>query len=205
MKEVYELKVGDKIEIYKYLPASDYWGASYDAVIKNNSTCIFTIYRAHYSVYNKDYCFQIVEGWYRCALYFTSSVASGPQNIQYHLADADNNLTYTGISGTGSYMWGAQFENGNVLGPYRATTTTGFTTGSMLDQMKFNLKNTGSFSGSYFGNWNGGYSGNKPDGVSAYMSTGLNASTQLATSSNSITYYSRTDSSGSYTDIGALS
>jgi hypothetical protein len=141
-------------------------------------------------------------GWYRCALYFTSSVASGPQNIQYHLADTNNNLTYTGISGTGSYMWGAQFENGNVLGPYRSTTATGFTTGSMLDQMKFNLKNTGSFSGSYFGNWNGGYSGNKPDGVSAYINTGLNISRSLVETNIALSIYSTTNSTKEAWDIG---
>lgn len=132
-------------------------------------------------------------GWYRCALYFTSSVASGPQNIQYNLADANGNLSYAGVAGTGSYLWGAQFENGNVLGPYRATTTVGFTTGSMLDQMKFNLKNTGSFSGSYFGNWNGGYSGNKPDGVSAYMDTNYNPSVSGQLNSAHLSHYSRTN------------
>jgi hypothetical protein len=135
----------------------------------------------------------IGSGWYRCALYFTSSVASGPQNIQYHLADANNNLTYTGISGTGSYMWGAQFENGNVLGPYRATTTSGFTTGSMLDQMKFNLKNTGSFSGSYFGGWNPGYGGNRPNGTTGYMDTNFAPASNLTLSSAHNSVYLRTN------------
>jgi hypothetical protein len=132
-------------------------------------------------------------GWYRCALYFTSSVASGPQNIQYNLADANGNLSYAGVAGTGSYLWGAQFENGNVLGPYRATTTVGFTTGSMLDQMKYNLKNTGSFSGSYVGGWLPGYSGNKPNGVNGYMDSGLNPSASLSLNSNHLSYYSRTN------------
>jgi hypothetical protein len=99
-------------------------------------------------------------------------------------------------------MWGAQFENGNVLGPYRATTTSGFTTGSMLDQMKFNLKNTGSFSGSYFGNWNGGYSGNKPDGVSAYINTGLNISRSLVETNIALSIYSTTNSTKEAWDIG---
>jgi len=114
-------------------------------------------------------------GWYRCALYFTSSVATGPQNIQYHLADTNGNLSYAGVAGTGSYLWGAQFENGNVLGPYRATTATGFTTGSMLDQMKFNLKNPAdtdaAFRLTYSGSWNAGYSGNKGNGINAWVST----------------------------------
>jgi hypothetical protein len=144
-------------------------------------------------------------GWYRCALYFTSSVASGPQNIQYNLADANGNLSYAGVAGTGSYLWGAQFENGNVLGPYRATTATGFTTGSMLDQMKYNLKNTGSFSGSYFGGLNPGYSGNKPDGVTGYMNTGLNISSSLLLNSTHLSYYSRTATTGLQSEIGAYS
>jgi hypothetical protein len=142
-------------------------------------------------------------GWYRCALYFTSSVASGPQNIQYNLADANGNLSYAGVAGTGSYLWGAQFENGNVLGPYRATTTVGFTTGSMLDQMKFNLKNTGSFSGSYVGNWNSGYSGNKPDGVTTYMNTNLSVSNTLSTSSTHLGFYSRTNVNAAQFDMSA--
>jgi hypothetical protein len=142
-------------------------------------------------------------GWYRCALYFTSSVASGPKNIEYHLADTNGNLTYAGVLGTGSYLWGAQFENGNLVGPYRATTTVGFTTGSMLDQMKYNLKNTASFSGSYVGGWTPSYTGNKPNGSTGYMNTSFNPSAQLTTGSHSITYYSRTESTGSFTEIGA--
>jgi hypothetical protein len=134
-------------------------------------------------------------GWYRCALYFTSSVASGPQNIQYHLADTNGNLTYAGVLGTGSYLWGAQFENGNLVGPYRATTTVGFTTGSMLDQMKFNLKNSAdtdaAFRLTYSGSWNGGYSGVKPDGITAWASTKLTPSTDLPLNSTHFSLYLR--------------
>jgi hypothetical protein len=134
-------------------------------------------------------------GWYRCALYFTSSVASGPQNIQYNLADANGNLSYAGVAGTGSYLWGAQFENGNVLGPYRATTATGFTTGSMLDQMKYNLKNSADtdagFRLTYSGSWNAGYSGNKGDGVTAYADTKLNMSSSLNYTSWGLGSYNR--------------
>jgi hypothetical protein len=152
-------------------------------------------------------------GWYRCALYFTSSVASGPQNIQYNLADANGNLSYAGVAGTGSYLWGAQFENGNVLGPYRATTATGFTTGSMLDQMKYNLKNSAdtdaAFRTVFTGVWNPGYSGNRPDGLTAVGDTKLNASASLANGNSHITLYTRTNTArttgGSYneSDFGA--
>jgi hypothetical protein len=132
-------------------------------------------------------------GWYRCALFYTASSA-GAKNQHIHLADANGNYNYTGAATTGSYLWGAQFENGNVLGPYRATTATGFTTGSMLDQMKFNLKSTSSFSGSYFGGWNPGYGGNKPNGMNGYMDTNLNASTQLTNGNFHLSFYSTTNS-----------
>jgi hypothetical protein len=85
-------------------------------------------------------------GWYRCALYFTSSETTGPYNQQIHLARTDNDLTFAGTGTSGSYLWGAQFENGNLLGPYRKTEGSGFAvsgSNSMLDQMKFNLKNPG--------------------------------------------------------------
>jgi hypothetical protein len=146
-------------------------------------------------------------GWYRCALYFTSSVASGPQNIQYNLADTNGNLSYAGVAGTGSYLWGAQFENGNLLGPYRATTATGFTTGSMFDQMKFNLKNPAdtdaAFRLTYSGSWNGGYSGVRGDGVTAYADTKLIPSSSLTNNNTHISIYSRTDNLLNQIEIGS--
>lgn len=132
-------------------------------------------------------------GWYRCALYFTSSVASGPQNIQYNLADANGNLSYAGVAGTGSYLWGAQFENGNVLGPYRATTATGFTTGSMLDQMKFNLKNPvdtdAGFRLTYSGSWNPGYYGVQGNGSNTFAKTNINFSSSLQQNNTHVSMY----------------
>jgi hypothetical protein len=146
-------------------------------------------------------------GWYRCALYFTSSVASGPQNIQYNLADANGNLTYAGVLGTGSYLWGAQFENGNVLGPYRATTTVGFTTGSMLDQMKYNLKNSAdtdaAFRLTYSGSWNPGYSGVRGDGSTAYADTKLKPNLIMTFNNQHYTVY-KTDIRDSGADLGSL-
>jgi hypothetical protein len=149
-------------------------------------------------------------GWYRCALYFTSSVASGPQNIQYNLADANGNLSYAGVAGTGSYLWGAQFENGNVLGPYRATTTVGFTTGSMLDQMKFNLKNPADTNAGFRltagGTLNIGYSGFKGDGTSGYLNTNFNQLLNQSSNNLHISIYQRNILSGpSGVSMGLLS
>jgi hypothetical protein len=143
-------------------------------------------------------------GWYRCALYFTSSAPTDPYNQQIHLALADNDLTFAGTGTSGSYLWGAQFENGNLLGPYRKTEGSGFAvsgSNSMLDQMKFNLKNTGSFSGSFVGGWNPGYSGNRPNGVNGYMNTGLNQLSNFTTQNMHLAYYTN---AGTFTDATAM-
>jgi hypothetical protein len=146
-------------------------------------------------------------GWYRCALFYTASSA-GAKNQHIHLADANGNYNYTGIATTGSYLWGAQFENGNLLGPYKATTTTGFTTGSMLDQMKFNLRNPAdtdaAFRLTYSGSWNGGYSGNKPNGATGtYADTKLNISSSLILNNAHVAAYSRTNISNAGAMFGA--
>jgi hypothetical protein len=145
-------------------------------------------------------------GWYRCALFYTASSA-GAKNQHIHLADANGNYNYTGVATTGSYLWGAQFENGNLLGPYKATTSTGFTTGSMLDQMKFNLKNSAdtdaAFRLVYSGNWNPGYSGAKPDGNTAYADTKLRGTSLTSNYNYVMGYYSRTITGSNGMAMGA--
>jgi len=139
-------------------------------------------------------------GWYRCALYFTSSVATGPYNQQIHLARTNNDLTFAGTGTSGSYLWGAQFENGNLLGPYRKTEGSGFAvsgSNSMLDQMKFNLKNSAdtdaAFRLVYSGSWNPGYSGIKSDAqVGTYIDTKLNPSQSLGLNDAHLAVYSNT-------------
>lgn len=142
-------------------------------------------------------------GWYRCALFFTASATVDPPNIEFHLADANGNFNYTGAS-SGSFLWGVQFENGNLLGPYRNTSANtegnGFTTGSMLDQMKFNLRNPADTDAAYriqySGSWNGGYSGVKPDGTTAYGNAFIK-NNAMGSSSIHLSAYSRTNPAGS--------
>jgi hypothetical protein len=145
-------------------------------------------------------------GWYRCALFYTAS-SSGAKNQHIHLADANGNYNYTGVATTGSYLWGAQFENGNLLGPYRATTTVGFTTGSMLDQMKFNLRNPAdtdaAFRLVYSGSWNPGYSGVRGDGSTAYADTKLKPNLIMTFNNQHYTVY-KTDIRDSGADLGSL-
>jgi hypothetical protein len=150
-------------------------------------------------------------GWYRCALYFTSSETTGPYNQQIHLARTDNDLTFAGTGTSGSYLWGAQFENGNLLGPYRKTEGSGFAVSgsdSMLDQMKYNLKNPvdtdAGFRLTYSGSWNPGYGSNKPDGAATtYAKTSMPFST-LNTSSYHYGFYSTTNAINNfeYTVVG---
>jgi hypothetical protein len=149
-------------------------------------------------------------GWYRCALFYTAS-SNGAKNQHIHLSDADGNFNYTGVAGTGSYLWGAQFENGNLLGPYRKTEGSGFAvsgSNSMLDQMKFNLVNPvdsdAAFRLVYNGGWNPGYSGNKPNGVSGtYADTKLNVSSSLILNNAHVAAYSRTNISNAGAIFGA--
>jgi len=138
-------------------------------------------------------------GWYRCALYFTSSEATGAKNFQIHLADTDNNFSYTGTGLSGSYVWGAQFENGNLLGPYRQTNGTAFDTGSMLDQMKYNLVNpvdsNAAFRLTYSGSWNPGYSGVKGNGVNTYANSYVKTNTDIIQNNNHVAVHIRDNQS----------
>jgi len=79
--------------------------------------------------------------WYRCSMVFTSSV-SAPSNTSIQLANTDGDLTYGSLTGlSGSFLWGAQIEPGDFISPYLSNNTNNaFTTGSIFDQMKFNLK-----------------------------------------------------------------
>jgi hypothetical protein len=68
---------------------------------------------------------------------------------------------------------------------------------------QFNLKDTSTFKGIFNGGWTFNSTGATPDGISAYMDSGLNASSNLTRSNNHISFYSRTqNSSGNYWNIG---
>jgi hypothetical protein len=141
--------------------------------------------------------------WYRCAMVFTSSVST-PYNTSIQVANTDGSLTYDSLTGlSGSFLWGAQIEPGDFISPYLSNTTSNaYTTSSMLNQMKYNLKNVNQFSGSYVGGWIPDYTGNKPDGTSAYMDTGFNPSAQsISPSSFHASVYLRTNVEGATVDI----
>jgi hypothetical protein len=141
--------------------------------------------------------------WYRCAMVFTSSVST-PYNTSIQLAETNGSLTYGSLTGlSGSFLWGAQFEPGSFISPYLSNTTNNaYTTSSVLDQFKFNLKNPAdtdaAFRITYSGSWNGGYSGAKGDGATGYADTKFNPNSEASVGANDmhISAYTNTNQTG---------
>jgi hypothetical protein len=104
------------------------------------------------------------------------------------LANTDGDLTYGSLTGlSGSFLWGAQIEPGDFISPYLSNNTNNaFTTSSIFDQMKFNLKDPrdtdSAFRLNYNGRWSLGYNGAKGDGISAYADTKLNVRSNYSAS-----------------------
>jgi hypothetical protein len=64
-------------------------------------------------------------GWYRCLV--TATTAAGAGTFAPRVALADNNSSYTGSTGSGIFIWGAQLEAGAFPTSYIPTTTTALT------------------------------------------------------------------------------
>jgi hypothetical protein len=149
--------------------------------------------------------------WYRCAMVFTSSVST-PYNTSIQVANTDGSLTYDSLTGlSGSFLWGAQFEPGTFISPYLSNTTNNaYTTASIFDQFKFNLKDPrdsdSAFRITFSGSWTPAYSGLKGDGASGtYAATKVNSTVRdLAMNSGSFSVYSRSNTVGSFGLMGNL-
>lgn len=77
--------------------------------------------------------------------------------------------------------------------------------GSSAAACSQNLKSS-SFTGTFTSGWTYSSTGVKPNGTSAYMSTGLNPSTALTNNNYHLTHYSRTQkTTGTEVDLGAIS
>jgi hypothetical protein len=141
---------------------------------------------------------------------FTSSVST-PYNTSIQLAETNGSLTYGSLTGlSGSFLWGAQFEPGDFISPYLSNTTNNaYTTSSIFDQFKFNLKDPrdtdSAFRITFSGSWTPAYTGNRPDGLTAIGDTKLNASASLRNGNSHITFYTRTSTvrttGGSYNEM----
>jgi hypothetical protein len=119
-------------------------------------------------------------------------------NTSIQVANTDGSFVYdTTTSNSGSFLWGAQIEPGDFISPYLSNNTNNaFTTGSIFDQMKFNLKDPrdtdNAFRLTRGGNMDARYTGFKGDGTSGYLDTNLVSATALNPASMNLSVYVRT-------------
>ena len=62
-------------------------------------------------------------GWWKFEVTVTSAVTSVPTGLQVRLTNGSTQ-TYTGTTGSGCYIWGAQISGGSSFVPYFKTTTS---------------------------------------------------------------------------------
>lgn len=60
-------------------------------------------------------------GWYRCAVSFTSHSTAGTWDLYFGPTDSTNNRTVSGNASDGIYIWGAQIETGSTASAYQRT------------------------------------------------------------------------------------
>lgn len=63
-------------------------------------------------------------GWFRCVLVTVPMVTSAASTVRAYPAGSGTPNLPVGDGTSGIYLWGAQFEQGTVAGPYVPTTTT---------------------------------------------------------------------------------
>jgi hypothetical protein len=87
------------------------------------------------------------------------------------------------------------------------TTNNAYTTASIFDQFKFNLKDPrdsdAAFRLTFSGSWTPAYSGVKPDGVTAYADTKLKGTSLTGNYNYMMGYYSRTTTGSEGMAMGA--
>lgn len=64
------------------------------------------------------------DGWYRGSITVTT-VNPGATKYRLLITLPDGSLSYTGVTNTGVYIWGAQIENGPYLTPYQKISNAG--------------------------------------------------------------------------------
>jgi hypothetical protein len=167
---------------YVYYPASSGW----------NTLGRFQFNNRVITASNGGYYEALPNDWYR--VWVNPTLSGSYTGHEFNLTTA---YLGGGITNNKFYFYGPQYELNSTGRPsqYNATTssiTVGAVTASMLSQMKYNLKDTGSFSGSYIGGWIPDYSGNTPNGVDGYMDTNFKPSTSGSLNNQSLSVYNRT-------------
>jgi hypothetical protein len=142
-------------------------------------------------------------GWYRCTV--TRSVTiTASTNGGIISAIGNNQSNYTGTSGSGIYVWGAQLQESSTATTYQPQL--GSAQSYFANQFKYNMINPqdddSAFRLVFNGGWTHSPQGATPNGVNGYADTKLNPSLAMTLNSTSMSVYSRTNNALDIVDFG---
>jgi hypothetical protein len=142
--------------------------------------------------------FTLTNDWQRITL--TRNVIVAGNGSQYYIDM--NSLTMT--SGQYFYIWAPQFENGTTATTYQPIATT--QQAYIASQFKYNLVNPvdsdAAFRLVFNGGWTHSSTGATPNGTNGYADTKFNQATYLTQTNGEIGSYLRTNTTGTYVDMG---
>jgi hypothetical protein len=145
-------------------------------------------------------------GWYRCTV--TRSVTiTASTNGGIISAIGNNQSNYTGTSGSGIYVWGAQLQESSTATTYQPQL--GSAQSYFANQFKYNMINPqdddSAFRLVFNGGWTHSPQGALPNGVNGYADTKLVPSSNFTSDNNiSLGYYTRNFASGGITLTGEM-
>jgi hypothetical protein len=141
------------------------------------------------------------DGWYRCSITFTAAYG----NIHFSPnKTSSSGYTYSGTIGYGIYMQSPQLEIGITSTTYQPIATT--QQAYIAAQFKYNLVNPvdsdAAFRLVFNGGWTHSSNGATPNGTNGYADTKFNQATYLTQTNGEIGSYLRTNTTGTYVDMG---
>jgi len=125
-------------------------------------------------------------GWYRCSINFTAT-ATATGNFGF--STNQNNLTQTDY-----YLWGAQFEPGNIASPYTATSGSAITNYNNLYIPQGNLAVSGSINLASTGN-------NNSLILQSQSNVDISANSVVLSNGGTVTAFTKTATGTSYTSV----
>lgn len=140
-------------------------------------------------------------GWYRFSI--TTTTLGSNSNWQIIVSEDGINYSYSG-TGKNAYIWGAQLDAGTTATTYQPIATT--PANRFVSQFKYNLKDArdldAAFRLAFNGTWTYSKQGATPNGSNAYANTYLVPNTYLSSTSNHLSFYSRTQASTYSIEVG---